>query len=40
MMIQLDGVLLCDSDEICYVYEMVMEESMKEFELSIVEIFV
>lgn len=38
MMTQLDGALPCDSDEIRHVHEMAMEESMKEFESSTVDI--
>lgn len=35
---QLDGALPCDSGEIRRVYEMAMEESMKEFETGTVQI--
>ena len=35
---QLDGSLPCDSGEIRRVHEMAMEESLKEFETSTVQI--
>lgn len=35
---QLDGALPCDSGEIRRVHEMAMEESLKEFETSTVQI--
>ena len=38
MMNQLDSALPCHSDEIRRVHEMAMEESLKEFETSTVQI--